>query len=162
MSKDEIKALIASSIEGQGNQVDVASKLATILDAIIDNIPEGGGGGGTACLDLSGVIEAPREGFTDSKVVDSFAELATYLGISEDETKALCGGQIPVVLVKQEGKKKALFCHDQGVSGDSLSVYEAAYGDENFSGGDKTVGILAHWDSELSAFSFDVFTNTAG
>lgn len=42
MSKEEIKALIAAKIAGQGTMVDLGGALPTILDAIIDAIPEGG------------------------------------------------------------------------------------------------------------------------
>jgi hypothetical protein len=40
MTKDEIKALIAAKIDGQGNQVDIGGALAQVLNAIIDLIPE--------------------------------------------------------------------------------------------------------------------------
>ena len=36
MTPDEIKALVGATIEGQGNQVDLGSKLADILGGIID------------------------------------------------------------------------------------------------------------------------------
>lgn len=45
MTKDEIKALVAAKIAGQGSMVDVGGGLPTILNEIIDLIPEGGGGG---------------------------------------------------------------------------------------------------------------------
>lgn len=41
MTKEEIKALVASKIEGQGTNLDAASVLPTILNWIIDNM--GGG-----------------------------------------------------------------------------------------------------------------------
>jgi len=44
MTKDELKALIAAKIQGQGTAVDAASALPAILNGIIDAIPEGGGG----------------------------------------------------------------------------------------------------------------------
>lgn len=44
MTKDEIKTLIAEKISGQGNQVDAGGALDAILNAIVDAIPEGGGG----------------------------------------------------------------------------------------------------------------------
>lgn len=37
MTKEEIKAMIASKIEGQGTNLDAASVLPTILNWIIDN-----------------------------------------------------------------------------------------------------------------------------
>lgn len=45
MTKDEIKSLVAAKIAGQGSMVDVGGGLPTILNEIIDLIPEGGGGG---------------------------------------------------------------------------------------------------------------------
>lgn len=42
MTKEEIKALVAAKIAGQGSAIDAASVLPTILDAIIDIIPSGG------------------------------------------------------------------------------------------------------------------------
>lgn len=43
MEKGQIKALVAAKIAGQGSQVDVGGGLPTILNEIIDLIPEGGG-----------------------------------------------------------------------------------------------------------------------
>ena len=40
MTKEEIKASIAKNIAGQFNQVDISGKLAEILDAIVDLLPE--------------------------------------------------------------------------------------------------------------------------
>lgn len=40
MTKQEIKALVASKIEGQGNQVDLGSALSAILGEILDRVPE--------------------------------------------------------------------------------------------------------------------------
>ena len=40
MTKQEIKALVAAKIEGQGSMVDVGGVLPTIINEIIDLIPE--------------------------------------------------------------------------------------------------------------------------
>ena len=40
MTKEEIKALVAAKIAGQGSAIDSASVLPTILNAIVDAIPE--------------------------------------------------------------------------------------------------------------------------
>lgn len=40
MTKQEIKNLIAEKISGQGNQVDLGSALPTILNEIVDLIPD--------------------------------------------------------------------------------------------------------------------------
>lgn len=45
MTKQEIKDLVALKIAGQGSAVDAGSALPQILDAIVDAIGEGGGGG---------------------------------------------------------------------------------------------------------------------
>ena len=42
MTKEEIKEIISQKIEGQGANLDAASVLPTILNWIIDNMPEGG------------------------------------------------------------------------------------------------------------------------
>lgn len=44
MTKEELKALVAAKIAGQGNQVDTGSVLPKVLDEIIDKAFEGGGG----------------------------------------------------------------------------------------------------------------------
>lgn len=44
MTKEEIKAAVAAKIAGQGSMVDISGALPAILDAIVDAIPEGGGG----------------------------------------------------------------------------------------------------------------------
>lgn len=48
MTKEEIKDLISAKIAGQGNQVDSGGALDAILNAIVDAIPEGGGGAAAA------------------------------------------------------------------------------------------------------------------
>lgn len=65
MTKDEIKALVAAKIAGQGSAIDAASVLPTILDAIVDAIPEGGGG--NEALIIEGTVDGelnftPNEG----------------------------------------------------------------------------------------------------
>lgn len=40
MSKQTIKEAIAKNITGQGNQVDLSGQLGTILDAIVDALPD--------------------------------------------------------------------------------------------------------------------------
>lgn len=75
MTKEQIKALIAANIAGQGTQVDLGGALPTILEAIIDAIPEGGNEpyivqGATA--DVSGdfsadVLNVPAQEFARAK-----------------------------------------------------------------------------------------------
>lgn len=43
MTTEEIKAIIAEKIAGQGNQVDIGNGLVEVLNALADSIPEGGG-----------------------------------------------------------------------------------------------------------------------
>lgn len=66
MTKEEIKAKVAATIAGQGNQVDIAGTLAEILDAIVDNIPEG-----TKVLDA--------EDFENSKIELTEQEYDEYM-----------------------------------------------------------------------------------
>lgn len=40
MTKQEIKALVASKIEGQGNQVDLGGVLSAVIGEIVDLLPE--------------------------------------------------------------------------------------------------------------------------
>lgn len=40
MTKQEIKTAVAANIAGQGNQIDISGKMAAILNAIVDNIPD--------------------------------------------------------------------------------------------------------------------------
>lgn len=43
MTTNEIKAIIAEKIAGQGNQVDIGNGLVEVLNALADAISEGGG-----------------------------------------------------------------------------------------------------------------------
>lgn len=75
MNKEQIKALVASKIAGQGTQVDLGGALPTILDAIVDAIPEGGGGnepyivqGASVSADFStSLLVVPAQEFARAK-----------------------------------------------------------------------------------------------
>lgn len=54
MTKEEIKTLIDTKIAGQGTNVDGGGALATILNGIVDAMPEGGG---AEPLVVSGVFD---------------------------------------------------------------------------------------------------------
>lgn len=72
MTKEEIKALIATAIAGQGTNVDGGGQLPNILNAIVDAIPEAG-------------FPEPKydvENAPDEIEDTGFAE---FLGISVDE-----------------------------------------------------------------------------
>ena len=58
MTKEEMKALVSSKIEGQGNQVDAGGALATVLNEIIDGMGGGGGGEEPVILDLGEIVSA--------------------------------------------------------------------------------------------------------
>lgn len=97
MTKEEIKALIASKIEGQGSAVDAGSALPQILNEIVDSIGEGGGSGGSGV----GFLNIPNDllnlashapFYTNSK-----AEFAEFLGVSEDEVDGLMDWQYPIL-----------------------------------------------------------------
>lgn len=74
MNVNEIKAIIAEKIAGQGNQVDIGNGLVEVLNALADAISEGGGstptvyvtsaafgGGGVFDIDVTG-LPAPKVG----------------------------------------------------------------------------------------------------
>ena len=63
MTKDEIKALIAAKIAGQGTNVDAGSVLPTILNGIIDLIPSGNGGG---------IVDVP---FQSTSIVEEWTKI---------------------------------------------------------------------------------------
>lgn len=73
MSKEEIKALIAAKIAGQGTQVDLGGALPSILDAIVDALPEGGGNepyivqGVSPSADIDGALKVSPEEFASAK-----------------------------------------------------------------------------------------------
>lgn len=77
MTKEEIKALIATAIAGQGTNVDGGGQLPNILNAIVDAIPEAG-------------MPKPKY-FLTREIVDgqehTYQEVASVLGITEDEVE---------------------------------------------------------------------------
>jgi hypothetical protein len=88
MTKDEIKALVAAKIAGQGTNVDAASVLPSIIEGILDLIPEQQ----TESTILE--IEIPLAGFEDKTTEES----AQLLGITVDEFEHLQYGLILSVL----------------------------------------------------------------
>lgn len=79
MTKEEIKALIATAIAGQGTNVDGGGQLPNILNAIVDAIPEAG-------------MPKPKY-FLTREIVDgqehTYQEVASVLGITEDEVEKI-------------------------------------------------------------------------
>ena len=58
MTTDEIRALIAKKISGQGSAIDVGNGLEPILNALCDLIDAGGGGGAAEPLVVIGTIDS--------------------------------------------------------------------------------------------------------
>ena len=77
-TKAQLKATIASTIKGQGNQLDVADNLGNILDDILDLVPF--------------TLESSKSSFTDTSDLTKSAA-ATALGITGDELDALMAGE---------------------------------------------------------------------
>lgn len=91
MTKEEIKALVAAKIAGQGSAIDAASVLPTILDAIVDAIPEV-----TPAPTPAEMLDAltlkssnvGAQGFTDKTP----SEAASVMGITESEFAKFING----------------------------------------------------------------------
>lgn len=89
MTKEQIKALVAAKIAGQGSAIDAASVLPTILDAIVDAIPD---------LEPISPAEAAAATTLEITVPDASAsdktaeEMAGLLGITVDQLKDLIAG----------------------------------------------------------------------
>ena len=77
MTKEQVKAEVLAKISGQGNQVDSGGALATILDAIVDLIPEGGGN--EPLVIEIGTVEANALN-TISVSAETFAEMKASFG----------------------------------------------------------------------------------
>ena len=77
-TKAQLKATIAESVKGQGDQLDLSGKLGDILDDILDLVPF--------------TLNSSKSSFSDASDL-SKAEAATALGITGDELDALMAGQ---------------------------------------------------------------------
>lgn len=92
MTKDEIKALVAAKIAGQGSAIDAASVLPTILDAIVEAIPEV-----TPAPTPAEMLDAltlkssniGAQGFTDKTP----SEAASVMGITDAEFAKFINGE---------------------------------------------------------------------
>ena len=76
-TKAQLKATIAATIKGQGDQLDLSGKLGDILDDILDLVPY--------------TLESSKSSFSDASDLTKSAA-ATALGISGDELDALMAG----------------------------------------------------------------------
>ena len=84
MTKEEIKALVAQKIAGQGMMVDAGGGLPTILDAIIDLIPE---------------VPAPYVLPIASADTLGGVKVGNNLSIDEDGKLSAQGGALPILNV---------------------------------------------------------------
>lgn len=121
MTKEEIQALISAKVAGQGNQVDSGGALATILDAIVDAIPEGGGS------DIKPIVLTylPAEGM-------SLDDLSA-IGLTKDEIIAAANGERSAVIYKSPRFGTWYY-----------TITDAGYSpkDPNFLGSTETVSII--------------------
>lgn len=81
MTKQEIKDLVLAKIAGQGTQVDLGGALPSILDAIVDALPEGG----ASPIAPEPAITINVEGLSGATFEDS----AETFGISVEELLSL-------------------------------------------------------------------------
>ena len=77
-TKAQLKATIAESVKGQGDQLDLSGKLGDILDDILDLVPF--------------TLNSSKSSFSDASDL-SKAEAATALGITGDELDDLMRGK---------------------------------------------------------------------
>lgn len=95
MTKDQIKALVRSRIEGQGTQIDASSVLPSIFNGILDLMAEGGEVGDLADLstghksdlvsainELARLVETPHYVISFTKTADELKEI--YNACSEN------------------------------------------------------------------------------
>lgn len=85
MTKEEIKALVSAKVAGQGNQVDISGALGTILDAIVDAIPEGGGDSLVIHANVNDISNASKSQF------------AQFLGVSEKDVDNIFAAKVPSI-----------------------------------------------------------------
>ena len=74
MTTQEIKALVAAKIAGQGNQVDLGNALSDIFDSLCDLIDAGGQGGTAEPLIIEGVYDGDSGTFVPNPGQPRFAE----------------------------------------------------------------------------------------
>lgn len=92
MTKEEIKALIAERIAGQGDQVDIGGALAEVLDEIVDLAGEGGGGSGSV-LKMETDLSTLTSGVALSYATK--AEFAEAVGCDESLVDGLFDAEFP-------------------------------------------------------------------
>lgn len=123
MTKEEIKALVAAKIAGQGSAIDSASVLPTILDAIIDIIPSGG-------YSKQIVMNIGSGSLFEDKTAEEAAEI---LGITNEAFEKLIAGEYCsallkgaavsyLVTVENDGNNVYFFSGDAGGFGCSYSL----------------------------------------
>lgn len=101
MTTDEIKKMIADTLQGQGNQVDVGGGIPKILNAIVEKIDEGGGGGAAEPIEITIDWDALGEYRTSDTgkvaVYDAIPKsvMMEALGVTEDNlTKIMAGNAV--------------------------------------------------------------------
>lgn len=125
MTKEEIKALVAAKIAGQGSAIDSASVLPTILDAIVDAIPEVTPAPTPAemldALTLKSTSSVPNGFFNKTST-----EAATLLGITEQQLTDLAAGKYLRVqfIAEDEVSAKTLLVN---IDGSGANIYLGYY-----------------------------------
>ncbi len=103
MTKDEIKAIVAEKIAGQGSAIDAASVLPAILEGIIDLIPAEP----TPEEILDALTLKSTSSVPDDFVDKTSMEAATLLGITQQQLTDLMAGKYLRVHFIAEDEKTA-------------------------------------------------------
>lgn len=153
MSKEEIKALVAAKIAGQGSAVDAGGALAPIFNAIIDLIPEGYTLPAATAETLGGVKVGSRLSITEEGVLSAEDQsyslpaasaetlggikVGSNLSITEDGVLSAQGGSVEPLIVNvvfdksigeasrvdEEGNPTLLQCYNAFMSGRPVFAY---------------------------------------
>ena len=111
MTTQEIKALVAAKIAGQGNQVDLGNALSDIINSLCDLIDAGGQGGGNKPL----IVPCSLDSGEDDKKIVSVS--SGEVGIAEPEVVAAFRAGRPVLF--EDGANEFLGtlvdCYDEAV-----------------------------------------------
>lgn len=91
-TKEEIKALIATAIAGQGNQVDLGGKLAEILDEVVEMAASAQEAAASAAAPMP--IKFPAQAMTNV----SKEALASAMEITTEQLDLLFDGKVPTVI----------------------------------------------------------------
>lgn len=100
MTTEEIKKMITDTLQGQGNQVDIGGGIPKILNAIVEKIDEGGGGGAAEPIEITidlFALAAYKTSETDKVTAfDAIPKsvMMKALGVTEDNLTKIMAGNV--------------------------------------------------------------------